>query len=93
VRKHELEERELLDPFLSAVDAWGAERVRRIEEERRTEEETVNERVCGLDARALVHTAHTVVNTLLRMLRKEERESFSRDVLRSDFIAIDQEDG
>ena len=93
VRKHNIEEHLVLDPFLAQVDAWGAERIKRIVEERDAERRVVSAKPATLDATELVRTAYGLVYQLLRLLRKEERESFSRDVLRSDWISIEQEDG
>lgn len=93
VREHEREESGVLDPYLSQVDAWGAERVRRLAEERRLELRLAAVDLSGSDVESLVRTAGVLVRPLLRQLRREERESLSPNVLRNDYIAIDQDTG
>ena len=93
VKRHEVEEHRVLDPFLAQVDSWGAERIDRIDHERRVELQIVSMKFAALDATELLRTTYDLVSHLVRALRNEERESFSRDVLRNEWIPIHQEDG
>lgn len=93
VRRHATEEARALDPYLSQVDAWGPERVERLARERDMEIRLTNVDADDPDAAALVRAACGLIRPLARLLRKEECEALSPDVLRDDIVAINQEDG
>lgn len=91
VQQQSREEQRLLDPFLQTADAWGAVRVERLQKERELEAKLVQNACDQSDA--LAGAARAVVRPLIRLLRREERESLAPDVLRDDAIVINQQDG
>ncbi|MDP1918124.1 MAG: hemerythrin domain-containing protein [Myxococcales bacterium] len=90
IRHVEHEER-ILRPILETVDAWGAARVKSMDEEH-AEQRKVVSRLAELDPvsdpAAWARQVRTFGDELLRDMADEEKTCLSPDVLRDDIVSV-----
>ena len=87
----EHEERVLL-PVLGDVDAWGPERVARVEAEHREQRRRLAEVFRPLEPLTPHHRAAVVLREIAELredMQAEERDTLSPDLLRDDVVSID----
>jgi len=90
--KHIAHEDSLLRPVLANIDAWGAVRVEKMDDEHREQRSTIAE-LLALDPKTNLEGYLASVQAFLTAVKadmaEEEHECLSPDVLRDDTIIID----
>ena len=90
-------EEHLLGEVLPTLDAWGPERLARMDDHHREEHREIAERVRDAaelpDLSSAVSAALPAIDELLAHMLQEEKEFLGRDLLRDDVINIQQSDG
>jgi hypothetical protein len=94
---HNDREEHLLGEVLPTLDAWGPERLARMDEHHRAEHREIAERVRAAaelpEFRAALNAALPAIDALMAHMREEEKEFLGKDLLRDDVINIQQSDG
>lgn len=87
-------ENESLEPILGTLDAWGPERIKRMQADHRAEHEAMAGAMAMVDKattpRKLAVTTRAMTDVLLAHIEDEERYLLSRSVLTYEIIRIDQ---
>ncbi len=85
-------EDEVLEPVLRRIDAWGAERARRLREEhaeQRMRLRQLRRDVATAPALALAREVQPFLETLLTDMAAEERDVLDPDLLRDDAVSVE----
>lgn len=94
---HNRREEHLLGEVLPTLDAWGPERLARMDEHHRAEHREIAERVRAAAAlpefREVLNAALPAIDELMTHMRQEEKEFLGKDLLRDDVINVQQSDG
>ena len=94
---HNAREEHLLGEVLPTLDAWGPERLARMDDHHRREHREIAERVRAAaklpDSSATLGAALPAIEDLMTHMHEEEKEFLGRDLLRDDVINIHQADG
>ncbi|MDZ7779437.1 MAG: hemerythrin domain-containing protein [Gemmatimonadota bacterium] len=94
---HNAREEHLLGEVLPTLDAWGSERLTRMDNHHREEHREIAEQIRAAgelpEFPAAVNAALPAIEKLMAHMREEEKEFLGRDLLRDDVINIHQSDG